>query len=166
MNEKSNASFVNKIKNNKKIQFFLIAVLIIVFVVVYYISSKNSNETSFEKDEIQVYIESLEEKLSNILSRVDGVGKVDVIITVSSGMETVLATEKTVKDTQYGTETTEKPILVNGKTVVLKEKYPQITGVVIVSEGANNILVMRKIQEATVSLLDIEVGQIEVLMMK
>ena len=50
--------------------------------------------------------------------------------------------------------------------MVLKELYPEIIGVLIVAEGANNIMVLNKLQQATVSLLDIEPKQIEILSMK
>jgi stage III sporulation protein AG len=81
-------------------------------------------------------------------------------------METVLATEKTITETNGGKEVVESPIIINGKTVVLKELYPKINGVVIVAEGANNITVMRKIQQATTSLLGVDLGRIEILTMK
>jgi stage III sporulation protein AG len=81
-------------------------------------------------------------------------------------METVLAMETATRETSNGIETIETPVLVNGKTIVLKELYPEITGVVIVAEGADSIAVLSKIQQATVSLLDINVDQIEILTMK
>jgi stage III sporulation protein AG len=81
-------------------------------------------------------------------------------------METVLATTSTTTTTQNGTETVETPLVVNGKTVVLMEVYPKITGVLIVAQGAKNIAVLNKIQQAAVSLLDINVNQIEILTMK
>ena len=42
------------------------------------------------------YTESLEEKLSKALSKVEGAAKVTVVITVSGGAETVIAEDKTV----------------------------------------------------------------------
>ena len=63
-------------------------------------------------------------------------------------------------------ETQTSPIIINGKTVVLKEMYPKVKGVLIVAEGANSIAVMTKLQQATMSLLDIEINQIEILTMK
>ena len=112
------------------------------------------------------YVQSLEKRLSSTLSKVEGVGKVSVVINVESGMETILAMKTTVVETSSGKETTQTPLLVNGKTVVVKEKYPNIVGVLIVCEGAGNISVLYKIQQATVSLLDIELKQIEILTMK
>ena len=112
------------------------------------------------------YVSQLERKLSETLSAVKGAGKVSVIITVESGMETVLAMKTSVTETAKGKETVETPILVNGKTVVLKEMFPKITGVLIVCEGASSISVMNKIEQATVSLLDVNVNQIQILTMK
>ena len=110
-------------------------------------------------------MENLENRLANTLSRVYGVGDVSVVITVESGMETVLANKITTTQTPQGTETEESPIIVNGKTVVVKESYPKIIGVLIVCEGAENIAVMSRIQQATISLLDININQIEILAM-
>ena len=43
--------------------------------------------------------------------------------------------------------------------------YPKITGVLIVAEGANNLSVMNRLQQATMSLLDIDINQIQILSM-
>jgi len=104
--------------------------------------------------------------LSKTLSSVSGAGKVSVVITVESGMQTVLASKTVTTSDENGTKIEESPIIVNGKTVVIKELYPKITGVLIVAQGANNISVLSKLQQATVSLLDIELNQIEILTMK
>ena len=82
-------------------------------------------------------------------------------------METVLAMQTTTKESANGQiEVLTSPIIINGKTVVLKEMYPKVKGVLIVSEGAKSIAVMTKLQQATMSLLDIEINQIEILTMK
>ena len=88
------------------------------------------------------------------------------MITVKSGNETVLATSTTINETANGTEKIETPLVINGKTIIVKENYPKISGVLIVAKGASNIYVMTKIQQATVSLLDISPNQIEILTMK
>ncbi len=156
---------LNKIKSSKKIQnaIIIFAVLVIVFGLLFFNFSSKKEETIVSETD---YVNSLENKLSAALSKVEGAGKVSVVITVESGMETVLAMKTTVTETASGKETVETPILVNGKTVVLKEMYPKITGVLIISEGAKSISVMNKIQQATVSLFDINPNQIEILSMK
>lgn len=158
-------NFLLKLKNNKKIQYIFVAVLIVIVLIVFY--SINSNNIKKEETNVVLnYINNLETKLKTVLSKVEGAGDVDVIITVDSGMETVLAKKSVIKEGENATEIEESPIIVNGKTVPIKEVYPKITGVLIICEGANNIAVYNKIQRATISLLDIEVNQIEILTKK
>jgi len=164
--ENSSIGILARLKSNKKIQYFLLAICIIVLILIccFCMNEKNDEISSFGTTDS--YVNSLENRLSSVLSKVDGAGKVSVVITVGSGNETVLATTTNTKETSSGKETEGTPIIVNGKTVVVKELYPKITGVLIVAEGANNINVMRKIQQATISLLDIKLDQIEILSMK
>ena len=128
--------------------------------------TKNTNNVNSAEDSVSLYVEMLETKLSNTLSEVEKAGDVTVMITLESGIETVLATKITKTETQNGTEIVETPIIVNGKTVIIKENLPKIKGVLIVAEGASDIAVLRKIQQATTSLLDIELNQIEILTKK
>lgn len=159
--------FFEKIKNNKSIQYIFLGVLSVILIVIfaYSFTTREEKNTSSEYT-VDSYVRELEDKLSNTLSKVDGAGKVSVMITVKSGLETVIATEKESVTENGKTITTEVPVMVNGKVVVLMEKYPKITGVLIVAQGADSIIVMQKIQQATVSLLDIEISQIEILTMK
>lgn len=163
--EENKVNFFKKIKSNKKIQYFLIIILfVIVAVILCFGGFKEPDDKA--QDQVSSYVNDLENRLSKTLSMISGVGEVDVVINVKSGMETVLAMKTTVTETATGTETVETPILVNGKTVVLKEKFPEITGVLVVAKGANNIAVLTKIQNATMSLLDININKIEILSMK
>lgn len=160
-----NNSILNKIKSSKFLQYLLVIVLLIVAAFILFggeMGKKNTESNSFS----QSYVTDLEFRLENTLSKVEGAGKVSVVITVESGMESVLAMETVTKESSAGKETIETPIIVNGKTVTLKEMYPKITGVLIVAEGANKIGVLNRIQQATTSLLDINVNQIEILTMK
>lgn len=153
--------------NNKKFQYVLVCVLAVLVVLIFVLSfMPNSQVKSDEIGVVDEYVKSLESRLSNTLSQVKDAGKVSVVITVESGMETVLAMKTTTKENGSIIETETSPILVNGKTVVIKEKYPNIVGVLIVCQGANNITVLSKIQQATVSLLNINLNQIEILAMK
>lgn len=160
--------FLTKLKENKKALYIVACVLTILLVLLVFggsVFAKN-DKNSKKTDSVSVYVSDLEEKLTRILKDVDGVGKVTVVLKVESGSETVLAVKKTVTETSSGTETVETPILVNGKTVVLKELYPKISGVLIVAEGAGNFSVLRKIQQAAVSFLGVELNKIEILTMK
>lgn len=166
-NKKGNRiiNFIDRFKDNKKIRYVLV-VLIAISVVLIFTSSFMQKNTENVETGVSDYVSELEEKLSTVLSKVKGVGKVSVIIKVDGGMETVLATKTTTIENGGKIESEQTPILVNGKTVVVQELYPKISGVIVVAEGAANISVMRKIQEATVSLLSISLDKIEILTMK
>ena len=159
-------TFLEKIKTNKKVQYAVIVILLIIvlFIFLFGFNVEELN-TNTNEDEILVYVNTLEDKLSSVLSKVAGVGSVEVVITVESGRETVLAMKTTTKEGINGLETETSPIIINGKTVVVKELYPKIIGVLIVAKGAKNVSVMNKLQQATISLLDIDLNQIEILTM-
>ena len=156
-----------KIRNNKKTQYIILFCLVVVALLAFVFGYNKSQEksTTVSDEYVINYVENLEDRLTSVLSKVNGVGKVSVIITVESGMETVLAMKTVKTETINGIEIEETPILINGKTVTLMEKYPKITGVLIVLESTN-FAVIKRIQDATKSLLDINYSQIEILTMK
>lgn len=161
---KEKKGFISILKTSKKFQYVFIGICLIIAVILVFnifFTKKSNNQIN----SIDSYVENLENRLENTLSKVYGVGDVSVVITVESGMETILANKITTTQTSQGMEKEESPIVVNGKTVVVKENYPKIIGVLIVCEGAENISVMSKIQQATMSLLDININQIEILAM-
>ena len=163
----SKKDIIEKIKKNKKIQYFIIATILCLSVIFLVVNFKTDQVGENNSTFIDNYVSNLESKLATTLSSVKGAGKINVVITVESGMETVLAMKTTTTINENGKkEIVETPILVNGKTVVLKENYPKIIGVLIVCEGADNIMTLSKIQQATVSLLNINLEQIEILSMK
>ena len=167
-NNKLISTFLEKIRTNKKIQYLIISIFIVIILCMLVFCGTIKDTSSVDtSDPIISYVNSLEAKLSNVLSNVSGAGNVSVIISVEYGMETVLAMQTTTKENASGQiETQTTPIIINGKTVVIKELYPKVKGVLIVAEGASNISVMTKLQQATMSLLDIKINQIEILAMK
>ncbi len=158
-------SFFKKFKENKKLQYLIVCICLAVLLVVVLSSTIITKNTNNQVTSIDEYVTNLEKKLVKTLSKVEGAGDVSVVITVESGMETVLASKTTTTNSNGGVIVEESPIIINGKTVTVKEKYPKIVGVLIVAEGADNIAVMRKLQQATISLLDININQIEILSM-
>lgn len=158
---------LEKISENKKLRTLIIIALIVAVVVILLCGFVNTDETSAEtNDEVIVYVDRLENRLSELLSEVEGAGKVKVALSVASGRELVLAMKKNETITDGVTKIEETPITVNGKTVTVKELYPEITGVLIVAEGAKNLSVLTRIQQAASSLLNIDINRIEILTMK
>lgn len=159
-------SILDLIKNNKTIKYVVICILFIVLVLLFFSGTFNKESQDVSEDTLIEYSKRLEERLSDVLSEVSGAGEVEVVISFEGGSEKVLAMKTITKDLANCKEIEETPIVVNGKTVVLKELAPKISGVLIVCEGANNIAVRSKLVSATKSLLDVENEKIEILTMK
>lgn len=144
-----------------KIEYLIVIVLAIICMCIIFGGTKSEKQVSYSS-EIDNYVANLENKLKSNLSMVSGAGKVSVIISVKSGMENVVATIKTDKENI----TTEEPLIIGGKPVVLSESFPKINGVVIVAQGANNLSVRIQLINATAVFLNIENEKIQVLPMK
>lgn len=151
---------IKKLLSKIKTEYLIVGILTLVCISVVFNGLKTNDETS--TDTVSEYVSGLENKLENTLNKLSGAGKVTVIISVESGMETVLATTKTSDESKV----TEEPFTVGGKTVVLTETYPKIVGVVIVAEGANNLSVRVSLINATAVFLNIDTEKIQILPMK
>lgn len=128
--------------------------------------------TSKEED----YETVLEKKLINMLSKMEGAGAVNVMVTIESNEEKILAQDTSSnaqrteeKDQAGGTRNTDSMqqtndvVLQNGNTpYVVKEYAPEIRGVFILAEGADNSNVKTQITEAVSKLLDVPVHKISV----
>lgn len=165
VSENKLSKLFEKFSSNKKIRYVIVAILFLIVLFIAFGNIKTKENNVNEDFSIDKYVSNLESKLTKTLSKVKGAGKVEVVITIDSGMETVLASKTTITEKNGVKETVETPIIISGKPVVLKEIYPEIVGVLIVSQGASNISVMNRLQQATVSLLDININQIEILTM-
>ncbi|HIY45991.1 MAG TPA: hypothetical protein H9731_05710 [Candidatus Borkfalkia excrementipullorum] len=146
-----------KLRFGKLPEIIAVAVFILVIAALLLFSFRSEDNTA--AGESVDYIAVLEEKLSKTLSQMEGAGNVEVVINARSEGELVLAMETTVNED--GSVTT-KPVLVNGEVVVLEEKFPEITGVLIVSEGANDLGVRFSLLEAAASVLNINQSIIKV----
>ena len=122
------------------------------------------------------YATNMEQKLTNMLVKMEGVGSVSVMVTVEVNEEKILAgntsahTEKTEeKDQAGGTRTidsmqqTNDVVMQNGNTpYVVKEYAPQIRGVLILAEGANDSNIKNQITDAVSKVLNVPVHKISV----
>ena len=105
------------------------------------------------------YGAALEEKLEGILSRIDGAGKVEVMVTFEAGVtdEYSGGYRDTVSIIESNT-----PVIVGGQAVVLKEVQPKIKGAIVVCEGAHSVKVKVELVKALSTLLDLDTAKIEV----
>ncbi|MFR6275470.1 MAG: hypothetical protein ACLUL2_18865 [Blautia sp.] len=88
-----------------------------------------------------------------MLAEVKGIGKTDVFVTFEDTGERVV--EKDGTDTVYSKDSkgNQEPYLSN-------ERYPKISGVVVVAEGGEDPHVIQNIQEAVQALFQVEAHKI------
>lgn len=131
--------------------------LVILLVITFGKSDKATSDDGFYN-----YCQSLESKTESVLGKIEGAGKVSVAITYDSGGETVYAYE-TQSKTQGGVTSEESKIVtIGGNPLVIKEKLPNIVGVVIVADGGSDAFVRVQLKQAVVTLLGVDVGNVQV----
>ncbi len=122
----------------------------------------------------------IEKKMEQILTRIEGAGKVDVMVTYVSGNEIVPAydlkksdSETQEKDNGGGTRNIKQGELENKivyeeaqggnrKPVIVKELQPLVKGVVVVADGAPDPVVKEKLCRAVQVLVDLPAHKIQV----
>ena len=119
--------------------------------------------------------DSVEARLGELLSQVEGAGKVRVMLTVSAGEETVYQTDQTTEQRQSGDET-EKTVSVttvlvsSGSSeeapVPVKVLSPVYQGAVVVAEGGGTPSVRLDLVRAVSSLTGLGADRITVVKMK
>ncbi len=119
-------------------------------------------------------LDEFEAELSTILSKTAGVGKVRVMLTLNSTMETVYANERrmTLRETETTTDETieSEPSVISGGSkgstaMVIRENYPDFRGAVVICEGGDNATVRLSVIEAVSALTGISTDRITVMKM-
>ena len=152
-------SFIAKIKSVKNIEIYVAAVLGLAVVAVLVFGGVFSTKNSAKSTTLDSYISQMEHKIVSVVENIEGCGKVAVAISHDAYEEKVYAYEK--DKNPDGTETS-TVVLVKGEPLVIKTLPPNILGVVIVAEGADNPIIKMKIKEVVVTLLDVDVSKVQV----
>ena len=127
------------------------------------------------------YAANMENRLKDILEKVEGAGSVQVMITVKNGGEQVVEKDrtftenKTVQDGDNGQNSTADNINRSESTVydntsggspyVVKQMEPEIEGVLVAAQGAESENVVNEITYAVQVLFDVPVHKIKVVKM-
>ena len=136
--------------------------------------------TASRQDTNRLYELRLEQRIRDVLKNVDGVGEVDVMLTLSSSSEKVLRVDKeksrsTTSETdasggtrqQADESLRESTVLAggsgSGEPVIEKELAPELCGIVISAEGGGNASVQKEISEAMQALFGLPAHKIKVL---
>lgn len=168
-------NFWQKIKSIKHIQIYLAIFVALVVCAVYFVSNnpfktktdKTNENTTGEYSSTMEYVDNLENRISNVLSNMSGVGKVKVVVSLECGFSYEYAKDSETKTTVSGdvktTVTSETIILVSNQPVVVKEIYPVVKGVVVVAEGAKDVSIKMNILSAIETIFEIDRQNIIVL---
>ena len=130
------------------------------------------------------YAKYMERKLKHVLSKVSGVGEVEVMVTLRSTSEKVVEKDEekesetvTEQDSQGGTRTTSRNSS-SGTTVfgedgsgtssgqepyVTKELTPIVEGVVVIAQGGDEPVTVQNITEAVQALFNVDTHKIKVM---
>lgn len=187
--------YIVKIKEGKNIEWVAV-ILVAAIVISIYTSTLNKAPTDSQEDIVPENQGELhwvdedtpsasrdEHRLREVLSAIKGAGRVEVMVTYSSGKEIVTAmntvessTITEEEDNSGGarhinqTDKNSQPVTMNdsdgSKPIILKEVEPEIKGVIIISEGAEDIRVKMELMKAAQIALGINPNQVEVFEME
>lgn len=127
--------------------------------------------------------EEMEQRLTEALSQMDGVGAVHVVVTLESTGKKIVekdvparsTTEENKKGEETGsvTSSSQDEATVYEKTqngaetpYVVSEEYPAVRGVLVIAEGGGNPVTVQEIQEAVMALFQVGANKIKVVKMK
>ena len=147
-----------------KTEYILIVALIAAIVLAAtFAFGKTSGKNTATGGETERYVSSPENKLQSVISGIKGAGKSSVVITVDGAISSIVAVdEKTVEENGRKT-TTVSTVMSGGKPVILGEKYPEITGVLVVAKGADDITVKMAILNAVTVALGVNCNKVQIL---
>jgi len=188
------------LKKENMIVFVLLGILLLVIAIP--IDSKSDYEEETEDkekdttDEVYTYSQgmqadgameyclSLEARIEELLSSMEGVGEVEAMVTVTSSRELIVekdepVTRNTVTETDGsgGTRSTNESSFdyetiyetdAEGNMIpyVVKQMEPQIQGITVVAQGGGNAIVQKNISDVLEALFHIDAHKIKVVKMK
>ena len=181
-------------KQRKKEQLLTAVLVVVILLLAFWPSAADHEEQEKQQiEEVQPQVEAtetnaderkkLEDDLKRILLQVDGVGEVDVAVTMESTgrklvEKDVPLSESSVDETGNGTNSKKESKNSEEATVylenadgtkapyVIEETMPVVRGVLVVAQGADDPQVVAEIKEAAMALFHLEAHKIKVMKRK
>ena len=148
----------DKLKTSPKLVIYLIATLICIVLLLLMNSQSENKAVSDDVSAItpnSQYKDALEKELEEIITKIDGVGKVTVMLTVDSTYS-----YEYVSDTKNNES--ETVIIGNKEALISKISNPKISGVLVVCSGGDSVKVKEKIINSVATVLDIPYSKVYV----
>ena len=150
-----------KKEKNKKLVYVILIIGVILLSLPSFLPQKEA-----EPSRETVVNERLEERLSDIISEISGVGKVKVMITYKSTSEKRVAKDKNTRNSANEIYEEEKNVLLGSgseqKPFITREEMPKILGVAVVAGGGGRDDVKAEISRAVRALTGVSANNIAV----
>ena len=159
--EKSKGLFsgLGKGKKNKYIAAALFLGVALLLIPTGHSESKNISEGVGEPN---FSLADQEKRIEEVLSRISGAGQVDVVLTLKSGMERVLAENEDKSDAGGKVSHVMIQTGTGSETVTLRYIYPVYQGALVVCKGAGSPNVRLEITQAVAALTGLSTDKITV----
>ena len=132
---------------------------------------EDAQENTMQAKEETVCQENLEDALSQILSQIEGAGKVKVLLTEAAGEEILYQTDQDISQSEQGRADRRETVLVTDtqrsqEGLIRQVNPPQYQGAIVLCQGAGSPAVKLSIAEAVSDATGLTFDRITVLKMK
>ena len=184
--------WIEKIKACKKEQILILFLAGILLLVIAVPAGSGDIQTKVtpeketnlqEQDSTEDTAEKLEQKLQRILTKVEGIGRTEVMITLKSDGKRIVEKDEEKSQSreesqQEGSSSDSSQSGTGENTVYLKDHEgnespyvmenlePEIAGVLVVAQGADNPVTVSEITDAVMALFGVEAHKIKVMKME
>lgn len=146
-------------------------------------TTENNSITTQNADETDAYLKELEDRLKNALAKVEGIGDVEVMLTLKGSKELVVLkdkpyTQESVKEVDgEGGNRDSSSINQEDTTVltddgsgestpyIIQELEPEVEGVVVIAEGGGDARIATEIMDAAEVLFNVPAHKVKVMKM-
>ncbi len=168
MNKLSLARLAEKLKSKKLIAGLLILGALLLLLAP---SGGKKEEAKTPEEAPEFSLEAEERRLATILSKIEGAGRVSVMLTVSGGVFREIAENTEETSAEGKRESSKKAVTVQTggsaqEAVTLRYLYPEYTGALVVADGAGSAGVRLRLTEAVAAVTGLKTDKISVIKMK
>ncbi len=148
------------------------AIILVIGIVLMTIPGKgNATKQPQENTAPLVQQKDAAQELAAVLTQIQGVGKVQVLLTVKAGESMVYQTDEDVITSETGSTIRKETVIIadsdrNQEPLLVQVLPPQYLGAVIVCQGADNATVRLAVVEAVCNATGLGADKISVLKMK
>lgn len=169
--------FIQKMRSNRKLELTVYMSIIVLALIIFVstggiscgMNADKANDSVSETTSKAPNEKELEVRLSEILTKINGAGRVKVMITYDNTTEIVTAEDQNRTNGDGGSSEEVSPATVsyggNEEPIILTELMPRIRGVIVVADGATNIKVKVDLQTAVQTVLGVSLDRISVFAM-